>query len=836
VRRTDTLIIGGGQAGLAMSRCLAARSLDHVVLERGRVGERWRSERWESLRLLTPNWQSRLPGFRYEGPDPEGFMTMPEVTAYLERYARSFNAPVETGTTVTSVEEEAGGYRVTTDRAAWRARNVVIATGYSDVPAVPGLAARVPAGMLQVVPTRYRRPADLPPGGVLVVGASATGTQLAEEIHLSGRPVTLAVGRHTRLPRRYRGRDILWWMEAMGILDEPACTVYDVEVSRDQPSLQLAGRPDLPALDLPRLRELGVRLAGRALDADGHVMSFEDNLVATVAAADAKLAVLLDRIERFIAGRALPGQRQPPEPFVPFWPEVTTLAPPTRLDLRAEGIETVIWATGFRRSYPWLRVPVLDARGELVHDGGVTPSPGLYALGLHFQRQRNSAFLDGVGADAEVLAAQIAERGRAQRGAPRAQRGRGEFHDVHQVKFTPPPLQTPPSLQPPTPLRTPVPSYDAVIIGARCAGAATALLLARQGLSVLVVDRGQYGTDTLSTLAIMRGGVLQLQRWGVLERLHAAGTPIIRSTSFQYGDEVIDIQIKPRGGVEGLLAPRRTLLDAALVDEARASGAEVAYGVRLLEILRGSGGRVQGVVVEDRLHGARPVSASIVIGADGMKSTLARLVGSEPYHLGRHAGAVIYGFWSGLDANGVQWLYRPGVSAGVIPTNDGQTLVFAAMPVPRFLREAQGDLAGSHAHVVEEASPRLADALRRGRRVGRLHGFAGHPGFIKRSWGPGWALVGDAAYFKDPITAHGITDALRDADLIARAVGAGSDAALADYQAERDELSMGLFAITDDIASFDWDLQTLQERHLALSDEMNREVLRLSALDQVGCA
>jgi menaquinone-9 beta-reductase len=377
-------------------------------------------------------------------------------------------------------------------------------------------------------------------------------------------------------------------------------------------------------------------------------------------------------------------------------------------------------------------------------------------------------------------------------------------------------------------------SYDVVIVGARCAGAGTALLLARHGLSVLVVERGQYGTDTLSTLAIMRGGVLQLSRWGILDGLLAAGTPVIRSTSFHYGNEVVDIEIKPRGPVEGLLAPRRTLLDAALVDAARAAGAEVAYGVRLLDVVRGHGGRVQGVVVEDRVGGPRAIRAPLVIGADGITSSLSRLVGAEPYHVGRHAGAVIYGFWSGLDCPGFQWLYRPGVSAGVIPTNDGLALVFASMPVPRFMGDARRDLEAGHARVIDEVSPPLATRMRRGHRVGRLHGFAGHPGFIRQSWGAGWALVGDAAYFKDPITAHGITDALRDAELLARAVALGTRDALARYQAERDELSMGLFEVTDYIASLEWDLQALQERHVAMSDEMNREVRRLSSLDAEG--
>ena len=264
MRRTEAVVIGGGQAGLAMSRCLSDLGVEHVVLERGRVAERWRSERWDSLRLLTPNWQSRLPGFRYQGPDPDGYMRMPEVVDYLERYARSFAAPVEAGTTVLSVEPAGTGYRVATDRGSWEAPSVVVATGHCDTPLVPGLARQFSDRVTQVVPTRYRDPGQLPQGGVLVVGASASGVQLAHEIHASGRPVTLAVGRHTRLPRVYRGRDILWWLDAMGIFDESVADVFDLAISRGQPSLQLVGRPDHATLDLPELQERGVRLVGRA--------------------------------------------------------------------------------------------------------------------------------------------------------------------------------------------------------------------------------------------------------------------------------------------------------------------------------------------------------------------------------------------------------------------------------------------------------------------------------------------------------------------------------------------------------------------------------------------
>jgi putative flavoprotein involved in K+ transport len=405
MRRTEAVVIGGGQAGLATSRCLAESGVDHVVLERGRVAERWRSERWDSLRLLTPNWQSRLPGFRYQGPDPDGYMAMPEVVDFLERYARSFAAPVEEGTTVLAVERADGGYRVATDRGAWEAPSVVVATGHCDTPVVPEFAGTLPDDVEQLVPTRYRSPEELPPGGVLVVGASASGVQLADEIHASGRPVTLAVGRHTRLPRVYRGRDILWWLDAMGVFDESADDVFDPKISRNQPSLQLVGRPDRTTLDLPLLRERGVRLLGRATGAEGGRVFFADDLVVNTVAADARLARLVQRIDIFAARTGLDAEVGPPEPFRPFlWPDPA----PGEIDLRAEGIRTVVWATGFRRQYPWLKVPVLDSRGEIRHEGGVTPAPGLYVIGLYFLRRRKSSFIDGVGRDAMDLTAHLA--------------------------------------------------------------------------------------------------------------------------------------------------------------------------------------------------------------------------------------------------------------------------------------------------------------------------------------------------------------------------------------------------------------------------------------------
>jgi len=409
----DTIVVGGSQAGLAMSHCLAERGVEHVVLERGRIGERWRSERWQSLRLLTPNWQSRLPGYRYTGDDPHGYMTKDELVGYLEGYARSFGAPVVEETAVLALATDGeGGYRVTTDRGEWGARRVVIATGHSDRPALPRFAAALPKTIHQVVTTSYRTPDDLPTGGVLVVGASATGVQLAEEIHRSGRPVTLAVGRHTRLPRRYRGRDILFWLDALGVLDERADQVHDLAASLRQPSFQLVGRPDHATLDLDLLQRLGVRLVGTALDFESGRLELCDDLAASTLKSDAKLARLLARIDAFVERAGLEAEVGPIEPIAPVQPAPA----PSSLDLAAQGISTVVWATGYRRDYGWLRVPVLDRVGDIRHQSGVTPAPGLYVLGMRFQTRRNSSFLDGVGNDARELAAHL-DASRRQRAA-----------------------------------------------------------------------------------------------------------------------------------------------------------------------------------------------------------------------------------------------------------------------------------------------------------------------------------------------------------------------------------------------------------------------------------
>lgn len=397
--RSSVVIIGAGQAGLAMSCCLSRQGVPHVVLERGRIAERWRSERWDSLRLLTPNWASRLPGWSYRGAEPDGFMTATELAAHLDAYASSFDAPVVEGATVRSVRRGPFGYRVESTAGDWDAGAVVVATGHCDTPLVPNAARDLPASVLQLTPDRYRNPAQLPDGGVLVVGASATGVQLAHEIHRSGRPVTLSVGRHTRLPRRYRGRDIWHWMDRSGLLEDRAAGMLDLARLRRMPSFQLAGRSG-GALDLGTLQAAGIRLTGRFRAVAASTLCFDDDLAASVTAAQAALQRLLARLDT-VADAA----GAPPDPGAA--PPIHLPPAPTALELTTEGIRSVIWATGHRRDYGWLHLPVLDAEGEIQHDGGITPLPGLLVIGLRFLRRRSSSFLDGVGRDAEELAPEI---------------------------------------------------------------------------------------------------------------------------------------------------------------------------------------------------------------------------------------------------------------------------------------------------------------------------------------------------------------------------------------------------------------------------------------------
>ena len=405
IRTVTTVVIGAGHAGLAMSRCLAERSIDHVVLERGEVAHTWRTERWDSLRLLTPNWQSRLPGFSYNGDDPDGYRTLAEVIEFIASYAKAITAPVRTHTTVASVRSTESGYLVRTDQGDWLCRAVVVASGACNIADVPTFANRVPPSIMQLTAQDYRNPEQLADGGVLVVGASSSGTQIANEIHRSGRPVTLSVGEHIRAPRVYRGKDLEWWMDAAGLLDERYDEMDDIARARRVPSLQLAGTPDRSTLDINALTEIGVKLVGRlgGISEDGKAQ-FSGSLRNMCALSDLKMGRLLDRIDEWAQksgfdDAACPPYRLPPTRVEP--------APPLGMDLTTGEVKAIIWATGYRPDYSWLEVPVLDRKGRLRHDGGVVSSPGMYLMGTQFMRRRKSALIDGVGDDARDLSAHL---------------------------------------------------------------------------------------------------------------------------------------------------------------------------------------------------------------------------------------------------------------------------------------------------------------------------------------------------------------------------------------------------------------------------------------------
>jgi putative flavoprotein involved in K+ transport len=402
--KTTTIVVGAGHCGLAMSRCLADRSIDHVVLERGEVAHSWRTQRWDSLRLLTPNWMTRLPGYAYRGDDPDGYLAAPEVAELIEGYAKESAAPVRAGTTVTSVRQAEGGYLVQTDQELWHSRSVVLAPGASTVPKVPALHGGVPVGVTTLTPVDYRNPSQLPDGGVLVVGASASGIQIAAELQRSGRQVSLAIGEHVRMPRTYRGKDILWWMDAAGLLDERYDQVPDLVRARNLPSMQLVGSPDRATIDLNSLSQDGVQLVGRLAGIRDGIAQFSGSLPNMFTLADLKLERLLDTIDAWATKAGWDGA-DPPRRFAPTAVAAST---PLTLDLRSGAIRTILWATGFRPDLSWLDVPVLDRKGNVRHDGGVTASPGLYLIGMPFLRRRKSTLIDGAAADAADLSRHLA--------------------------------------------------------------------------------------------------------------------------------------------------------------------------------------------------------------------------------------------------------------------------------------------------------------------------------------------------------------------------------------------------------------------------------------------
>ena len=392
------MVIGAGHAGLAMSYHLHQQGIEHVILERAEVANSWKLERWDSLRLLTPNWQCQLPGQSYAGDQPDAYMTVAELIRFIEEYAHVLSAPVRMNTRVISLKLIDSGYLVETDRDTWQCRTVVIASGACNKPAIPVIARDIPDSVTSLSSMDYRRPQDLEDGGVLVVGASATGTQLAGEIHRSGRPVTLAVGEHVRLPRTYRGRDILWWMNAAGILDERFDEVDDIVRARNIPSPQLTGSPTRHTEDLNSLSSIGIRLVGRLAGINGTDVQFSGSLRNNCSLADLKMNRLLNTIDEWAAENGHDSEE--PERFKNTRVENS---PPLVEKLVEGNIRTILWATGYRPDYTWLNVPVLDRKGRIRHDGGVVDSPGMYLMGMNFLRRRKSSFIHGAGDDARDL-------------------------------------------------------------------------------------------------------------------------------------------------------------------------------------------------------------------------------------------------------------------------------------------------------------------------------------------------------------------------------------------------------------------------------------------------
>src|SRR4051794_24183353 len=400
----DTVIIGAGQAGLALSSELTDRGHEHVVLERGRVAERWRSERWDSFRLITPNWQTRLPGRRYDGPDPDGFMRRDEVIAFFDDYAASFDAPVLTDVHVESVQPGQRGWQVTTAASGtFDARCVVVATGHYATPATPPGAVTLPASVVQLTPRDYRNPGGLPEGAVLVVGAGPSGQQIASEMARSGRRTFIAAGQHRPLPRRYRGRDAYWWLDEMGSLERTIDSVRHPSAAAAAPSVVPSG--DREGLHLRRVAAEGALAVGHFRDVVGQVLTFADALQLPLGAADAYSNRFRGLVDDYVRRHDMSAPEETwPAISMPAW----ALGAPRSIDIARETLSTVIWATGYRRDYSWINADVFDEHGSPLQRRGVTDADGLMFLGLRYMYRRNSNFIDGVGADAVHLADQIA--------------------------------------------------------------------------------------------------------------------------------------------------------------------------------------------------------------------------------------------------------------------------------------------------------------------------------------------------------------------------------------------------------------------------------------------
>ncbi|HET7903317.1 MAG TPA: NAD(P)-binding domain-containing protein, partial [Candidatus Eisenbacteria bacterium] len=400
--RTNTIIVGGGQAGLAMSRSLLDRGIGHLVLERGRVAERWRSERWDSLMFQFPNWSLRLPGQEYRGDRPDGFATRDEVIAFIERYRERVGAPVRTGVRVDRVRPTDGGFRLEITDGDVDAVNVVVATGPYQEPILPAVRHAIPPAVLQLHASGYRNPAQLPAGAVLVVGSGASGCQIVEDLLAAGRKVFFSVGRHRRYPRRYRGRDMFWWMERIGALDQ---TLDERPEARDRPNPLVTGVGGGHEIDLRDYAAAGVTLLGHLRDVTGSRLHLADDLEPLLAAGDESVGMFTRAVDAYIARIGLAVPPEPPRPIPPA--RGAPAAPIRELDLAASGSMSVVWATGFRRDFRWIEAPVFDERGEPIHRRGVTGCAGLYFLGLPWLHKLKSSVLCGVGDDAAHVAEHI---------------------------------------------------------------------------------------------------------------------------------------------------------------------------------------------------------------------------------------------------------------------------------------------------------------------------------------------------------------------------------------------------------------------------------------------
>jgi putative flavoprotein involved in K+ transport len=402
VETIDTLVIGAGQSGLAMSHALSASGRRHLVLERGRVGERWLSERWDTLAFQFPNWSVELPSLPYPKGPPDGFASGAEIAGFIDDYAQHICAPVRTGVAVRRLGGTDSGFVAATSAGEVRARNVVVATGPYQRPSIPAAAAGL-EGVFRLHASAYRNPAQLPDGGVLVVGAGASGAQIAEDLIRSGRAVWLAVGAHRRAPRRYRGWDFHFWAFEIGEWDRPTAE----RVAGEPPPL-LTGVDGGRTMDLRELAGMGVTLTGRLDGVQGGVARFRPDLAESLARGDAYLERFKDDVDAHVARTGLevgPAERTPR----PSNPACVT-HPLAELNLAEAGVSTVLWATGYRLDLGWIDLPVVTPDGGAIHEGGVSPVPGLYFLGLPWLSSRKSTVLSEVGQDARRLAAHIAAR------------------------------------------------------------------------------------------------------------------------------------------------------------------------------------------------------------------------------------------------------------------------------------------------------------------------------------------------------------------------------------------------------------------------------------------